>query len=86
MQETLVHSIPGLRRSTREGIGYPLHYSWASLGAQRVKNVPVMQVPGFIPELGRSPGEENSYSLQYSGLENPMDCSPWGRKESDPTE
>jgi len=25
--------------------------------------------------LGRSPGEGNGYPLQYSGLENPMDCS-----------
>ena len=32
------------------------------------------------------PGEGNGYSLQYSGLENHMDCSPWGRKESDMTE
>ena len=29
---------------------------------------------GLIPGLGRSPGEGNSYSLQYSGLENSMDC------------
>ena len=28
-----------------------------------------------IPGLGRSPGEGNSYSLQYSGLENSMDYS-----------
>ena len=28
---------------------------------------------GSIPGLGRSPGEENSYRLQYSGLENSMD-------------
>ena len=27
-----------------------------------------------IPGLGRSPGEGNSYSLQYSGPENTMDC------------
>ena len=27
---------------------------------------------GLIPRLGRSPGEGNSYSLQYSGLENSM--------------
>ena len=26
------------------------------------------------------------YSLQYSGLENSMDYSPWGHKESDTTE
>ena len=28
----------------------------------------------LIPGLGRSPGEGNSYPLQYSGLENSMDC------------
>jgi len=31
-----------LGRSTREGIGYPLQYSWASLVAQLVKNLPAM--------------------------------------------
>ena len=36
-------SIPGLGRSTGEGIGYPLQYSWASLVAQLVKNLPTMQ-------------------------------------------
>ena len=30
---------------------------------------------GSIPRLGRSSGEGNSYSLQYSGLENSMDCT-----------
>ena len=35
--------IPGSGRSTREGIGYPLQYSWVSLVAQLVKNVPAMQ-------------------------------------------
>ena len=34
--------IPELRRSTGEGIGYPLLYSWASLVAHLVKNPPVM--------------------------------------------
>ena len=29
---------------------------------------------GFIPGLGRSPGEGKGYPLQYSGLENSMDC------------
>ena len=41
---------------------------------------------GLIPESGRSPGEGKGYPLQYSGLENPMDCkSAWGHKELDPT-
>jgi len=29
---------------------------------------------GWIPELGRSPGERKGYPLQYSGLENSMNC------------
>ena len=29
---------------------------------------------GSIPGLGRSPGEEKGYPLQYSGLENSMNC------------
>ena len=29
---------------------------------------------GLIPGLGRSAGEGKGYHLQYSGLENPMDC------------
>ena len=48
---------------------------------------------GSIPGLGRSPGEGNSYLLQYSGLENSMErgawqaiYSPWGCKELDMTE
>ena len=36
-------SIPGLGRSAGEGIAYPLQYSWASLVAQLVKNLPPMQ-------------------------------------------
>ena len=35
-------SIPGLGRSAGEGIGYLLQYSWASLVAQLVKNLPAM--------------------------------------------
>ena len=29
---------------------------------------------GLIPGLGRWPGEEKGYPVQYSGLENSMDC------------
>ena len=42
---------------------------------------------GSIPGLGRSPGEGNGNSLQYSCLENPhglrslVGYSPWGLKE-----
>ena len=39
-----------------------------------------------IPGLRRSSGEGNSYPLQYSGLENSVDYSPWGHKALDTTE
>ena len=35
-------SIPGVGRSAGEGIGFPLQYSWASLVAQLVKNLPAV--------------------------------------------
>ena len=61
--------IPGLGRSTVEGIGYPLQYSWAFLVAQLVKNSPAMWETWV-----QLPGEGKVYPLQYSGLENSMDC------------
>ena len=44
-------SIPGSGRSAGKGIGYPLQYSWASLVAQLVKNLPAMQET-WIRSLG----------------------------------
>ena len=41
---------------------------------------------GLIPGLGKSPGEGKGYPLQYSGLENSMDCTGHGVAESDTTE
>ena len=43
--------ILGSGRSTGEGIGYPLQYSWASLVAQLVKNPPAMRET-WAPSLG----------------------------------
>ena len=37
---------------------------------------------GLIPGLGRSPGEGKGYPLQYSGLENSMDCIDHGVTKS----
>ena len=37
---------------------------------------------GSVPGLGRSPGEGNGYPLQYSGLENPMECMVHGVAKS----
>ena len=43
--------IPGSGRSTGEGIGYPFQYSWASLVAQLVKNLPAVWET-WVPSLG----------------------------------
>ena len=40
---------------------------------------------GSIPGLGRSPGEEKGYPLQYSGWENSMDCIELQRVRHDVT-
>ena len=44
-------SIPGLGRSLGEGIGYPLQYSWVSLVAQTIKNLPAM-LETWVQSLG----------------------------------
>ena len=41
---------------------------------------------GLIPGLGRCPEEAKGYPLQYSGLENSMDCRVHGVPELDTTE
>ena len=66
--------IPGLGRSAGEGIGYPLQYSWASLVAQLIKNLPAVWEP-WVRSLGwEDPLEKGNVNpLQYSCLENSME-------------
>ena len=60
-------SIPGLGRSTEEGIGYPLQYSWASLVAQMVKRLPAMQETQ-VQSLGREDTLEKGKATHSSIL------------------
>ena len=60
-------SIPGSGRSPREGIGYPLQYSWASLLAQLVKNPPAMQET-LVQFLGREDPLEKGQATHSSNL------------------
>ena len=77
------HSIPGSGRSAGEGIVYPLQYCWASLMAQLVKNPPAMQET-WVQSLCREDSLEKGkdYPLQYSGLENSMNCIVHGVAKS----
>ena len=43
--------IPGFRSSSGEGNGYPFQYSWASLVAQPVKNLPAVRET-WVQSLG----------------------------------
>ena len=72
-------SIPGSGRSAREGIGYPLLYSWASLVAKLAKNLPAMWEK--IPWRRERLPTPVFWPRELHGL-----CSPWGCKESDTTE
>ena len=57
----------------------------SSVGKESACNVVYL---GSIPGLGRSPGEGKGCPLQYSGLENSMDCVIHGvtKSQSDMTE
>jgi len=76
-------SIPGFikipwgrdRLPTPVFLGFPC----GSAGKESACNVGDL---GLIPGLGRSPGEGIGYPLQYSGLENSMDCIVHGVTKS----
>ena len=70
--------IPGLGRSPGEGKGYPLQYSWASLVAQLVKNLPAMQET-CVRSLGWEDPLEEGMATHSSILawEIPTDRGAW---------
>ena len=81
--------IPGLGTCPGEGKGvvYPFYYSWVSLVAQMVKNLPTVQET-WVRYLGwEDPLEEGmaTHSSILAGesawTEKPVGYSPWGRKE-----
>ena len=78
-------SIPGSGRSAGEGVGYPAQYSWASLVAQLVKNLPAMQET-WVQPLGWEDPLQKGYPLQDSGLENSTGYTVHGVTESETTE
>ena len=76
-------SIPGSGRSAGEGTGYPLQYSWASHVAQLVKTLSTMRETQFRSLGWEGPLEKGTfYPLQYSDLENSVDCIVHGVAKS----
>ena len=77
-------SIPESGKSPGGGIGYPLHYSWASLVvAQLVKNQPAMQETGFDPWIGKIPWRREQlptpvfWPEEIHGLYSPWNSPGW---------
>ena len=80
--------IPRLGRSSGEGIGYPLQYSWAFLVAQLVKNLPAMWKT-WVRSLGWEDPLEKGKATCSSVLawripwtDDLAGYGPWGCKES----
>ena len=86
-------SVSGWERSPGEGNAYPLHYSWDSLVAQTVKNLPAMPETQ-VRSLGREdPLQEKMAKTtpvflpgELHGQRSLAGYSPWGHKELDVTE
>ena len=85
--------IPGSGRSAGEGKGYPLQYSWVSLVAQLVKNLPSTRET-WVQSLGWQDPLAEGMATHSSILawRLPMNkrslagYSLWGRKQLDTTE
>ena len=73
MQETLVPFLAGKIPWRKDRLPTPvvLGFPCGSAGKEGTCNAGDL---GSIPGLGRSPGEGKGYTLQYSSLENSMDC------------
>ena len=88
--------IPGLGRSSGEGISYPLQYSWASQEALVVREPSCqcrrLKRRGFDPCVGKIPWRRAWQPTpvflprEFHGQRSLAGYSPWGRKESDKTE
>ena len=65
--------IPGLERSTGEGIRLPTPvFLGFPCGLAGKESACSARDPDLIPGLGRSPGQGKGYPLQYSGPEDSM--------------
>ena len=84
-------SIPGSGRSTGEGKGYPFQYSWASLVAQLVKNLPATEETQvqFLGQEDPNEKEMATYSSilawRIPGTEEPGRLQSMGLQQSDTT-
>ena len=70
----MIHSIQISFQNDLDTTLQNMDLPWSSDGKESACNAGYL---GSIPGLGRSPGEGNGNSLQYSCLEYPMDRGAW---------
>ena len=61
---------------------YDICFSFSNFGSAGKESASNAGNLGLIPGLGRAPGEGKGYPLQYSGLENSVDCIVHGVAKS----
>ena len=81
MWETLVSSWVRKIRWRKDRLLTPVFLGFPCVSADKESAYNAGDL-GSIPGLGRSPAKEKGYPLQYSGLENSMDCSVHGVAKS----
>ena len=67
--------IPSVLADSHKAQQFKPHFPCGSAGKESACSAGDLD---SIPELGRSPGKRKGHPLQYSGLENPMDCMAYG--------
>ena len=83
----MVKNVPAMRETWIQSLGQdiPWRRAWQPIpvfldfpgGSDSKESACNVRDRGSIPGLGRSPGEGNGNSLQYSCLENPMHREAW---------
>ena len=86
LQDLMLLQIPLARPDSLQSYTNNIRFQGFPCGSASKESTCNERDLGSIHVSGRSPGNGKGYPLQNSGLENSMDYSPWGHKESDTTE
>ena len=75
--------VHGVAKSRTRLSDFTFHFPfWATILSAGKESAYIVRDLGLIPGLGRSLGERKGYSLQYSVLQNSMDCKVHGVAKS----
>ena len=84
-REAWYAALHGVAKSQTRLSNWTVFYRVSLPSGSVVKNPSTKEEVGSIPGSGRSPGEGNGNSLQYSYQENPMDRGAWHSQSTEVT-